>query len=137
MPGFDYGDYRLFQLMLETAARWRGMSWQQELHWKNMENLEAGGHTKLLGGYAQVGAFPAECWNCFPEPLELTGRVSRVDPDTSLSGNGQWEWMLGANWYFKGHRNKLSADVSLLDIEDPVSGSDSAWRLRLQWDVSF
>jgi len=137
LPGFGYGDYRLTQLMFETAARWRGVSWQQELHWKHIEDLRGGDRTEVMGGYAQVGVFPSECWRWFPEPLELVTRISRVDPDISLDGNAQWEWMFGGNWYFDGHRNKVSADVALLDLDDSVTGSESEWRLRLQWDVSF
>ncbi|WP_193212666.1 porin [Luteolibacter marinus] len=137
LPGFGYGDYRLNQWMLETAARWRGFSWQQELHWKDVEDLRAGGHREMVGGYAQVGVFPAECWNGFPDPLELTARIASVDPDTSRSSDRQWEWTLGANWYFQGHRNKISADLSLLDFDDPATGEESELRFRLQWDLSF
>lgn len=137
LPGFNYGDYRLFQLMLESVARYRGFSWQQELHWKSIEDLPQGGHTDLVGGYAQIGTFPAEYCAACPDPLEFVTRVALVDPDTSLASNSQWEWSIGANWYFSGHRNKLSADLSYLDIDDPLLPSDSAWRLRLQWDVSF
>ncbi|MEP4079802.1 porin [Haloferula sp.] len=137
LPGFGYGDYRLFQMMFETAAKWRGMSWQQELHWKEIEDRRVGGRRHVAGGYAQVGAFPSECWSWFPDPMELVARMAYVDPDISLSSDGQWEWMIGANWYFNGHRNKLSTDLALVDIDDPVTGSKSDLRLRVQWDVSF
>ena len=90
-----------------------------------------------MGGYAQVGTFPSECWSWFPEPMELVTRLAYVDPDTSISADGQWEWMIGANWYFSGHRNKLSADLALLDIDDPTTSSESDLRFRVQWDVSF
>ena len=60
-----------------------------------------------------------------------------VDPDTSVSGDHLWEWMLGANWYFNGHRNKISTDLAYLDFDDPLASARSAWRFRLQWDVSF
>ena len=72
-----------------------------------------------------------------PDELELVARIAHVDPDTSLSSDSQWEWTLGANWYFNGHRNKLSTDVTLLDIDDPATGSASDVRFRIQWDVSF
>jgi phosphate-selective porin OprO/OprP len=137
IPGLDSGDYRITQAMLETAYRWRGVSWQQELHWKDLKHLGSGEHRSLLGGYAQVGAFPSEFSAGIPDPLELTARVAWVDPDTSMSSDQQWEWMIGANWYFKGHRSKLSADLAYLDFDDPVTQSNSAWRFRLQWDVSF
>jgi phosphate-selective porin OprO/OprP len=47
------------------------------------------------------------------------------------------ELSFAANWFFNGHRSKLTADVSLIDIDDPVTGSENDWRFRLQWDVSL
>lgn len=137
LPGFSYGDYRLFQLMLGTAWRWRGLSWQQELHWKEIEDLGAGGRRHIAGGYVQAGAFPSECWGWFPEPLEVVARIASVDPDTAVSSDRQWEWTVGANWYFNGHRNKISTDLSLLDFDDLATGAESEWRFRFQWDLSF
>ncbi|MGI9244809.1 MAG: porin [Verrucomicrobiales bacterium] len=136
LPGYTSGEYRLNQLMFETAAKWRGWSWQQELHWKDVERLGAGTHQSIFGGYAQVGTFPSEYFAGAPEPLELVARIAHVTPDVSLSSNDQWEWSLGANWYFNGHRNKISADISALDMDDPAGG-ESDFRFRLQWDVSF
>ncbi len=136
LPGFSAGAYRLTQFMFETAAKYRGWSWQQELHWKDIEDRSTGAHQSMIGGYAQVGTFPSEYLPCSPEPLELVARVAHVTPDVSLSQNDQWEWTLGANWYFRGHRSKLSADVSALNMDAP-SGAESDVRFRLQWDVSF
>ena len=137
LPDSGTGDYRLFQLMFETAAQWRGLSWQQELHWKDLDHRDGDDDREIFGGYAQVGAFPSECFSWCPEPLELTARMAHVDPDTSVSDDDQWEWMLGANWYFNGHRNKLSTDVAYLDFADPDEGSANDFRFRFQWDVSF
>ena len=50
----------------------------------------------------------------------------------------QEECTLGANWFFKGHNNKLTLDYSYLTIDDQFAGlDDSKDRVRLQWDVSF
>lgn len=122
--------------MFETAAKYRGWSWQQELHWKDIEDRSTGAHQSMIGGYAQVDTFPSEYLTCSPEPLELVARVAHVTPDVSLSQNDQWEWTLGANWYLRGHRSKLSADVSALNL-DALNGAESDVRFRLQWDVSF
>lgn len=135
LPGFSNGSYRLNQLMFETAAKWRGWSWQQELHWKDVESIGSGSHQSMFGGYAQVGLFPSQ-YVSVPEPLELVARIAHVTPDVSLSDNDQWEWTLGANWYLRGHRSKISADVSALRMDDPA-GAESDVRFRLQWDVSF
>lgn len=136
LPGYSFGNYRLNQLMFETAAKWRGWSWQQELHLKDVEDRSSRTHQLIFGGYAQVGTFPSEYCLHAPEPLELVARVSHVTPDVSLSNKDQWEWTLGANWYLNGHRNKISADLSALNIDDP-RGVESDIRFRLQWDVSF
>jgi len=59
-----------------------------------------------------------------------------VCPAPYVGGGLQQEWTLGSNWFFNGHRNKLTADLSYL-VDDLLSGDDEALRLRLQWDVSF
>ena len=52
--------------------------------------------------------------------------------------NEREEFTLGANWFFNGHSNKITLDVSHLIIDDGfLSTKDSENRVRLQWDVSF
>ena len=43
---------------------------------------------------------------------------------------------MGSNWFFNGHRNKLTLDVSYLETDDTL-GDNSVTRLQFQWDVSF
>ena len=46
LPGFDdgaEGQYRVDQAVLETALMWKGISWQQELHWKEIDDRLNGG----------------------------------------------------------------------------------------------
>jgi phosphate-selective porin OprO/OprP len=59
-----------------------------------------------------------------------------VDPDRRVARDTREEWTVAGNWFFDGHRNKLTADLSRLGIDDPT-GSGTAWRVRLQWDFSF
>lgn len=139
LPGYEQGDqgkYRLYQAMLETAYQFNGFAYQQELHWKKIDDRTAQSTRELWGGYIQLGYFFHERWPAVPEPLELAGRFALVDPDTSMDDDLQQEWTLGANWFFKGHRNKLSADVSRIILDAP-DGEASETRLRFQWDVSF
>jgi phosphate-selective porin OprO and OprP len=136
LPGFDEGDYNLNQLLFETALHYRGLSWQQELHWKRIEDRNSGNVTRLVGGYAQLGSFLDEWWPDLPRQLELAGRVAIVDPDRDVADNTEWEWTLGANWFINGHRNKFTADVSALDFESPLRDA-SQWRFRLQWELSI
>jgi phosphate-selective porin OprO/OprP len=44
--------------------------------------------------------------------------------------------MLATNWFFTGHRNKLTADIARVDRRESAS-SNTETRIRLQWDVSF
>lgn len=136
LPGFEAGDYRLEQWLFETALHFRGFGWQQELHLKRIRDRRSGVVTRLGGGYAQLGSFLNEWWPVVPAPLELVGRFSVVDPDREIGGNSQQEWTLGANWYFNGHRNKLTLDYSCLDFEEGDRGA-SQWRFRLQWELSI
>lgn len=66
----------------------------------------------IVGGYAQVGMFFSEVWGGVPEPMELALKYAMVDPDGGDEDGIEREFILAANWFFKGHRNKLSADIS-------------------------
>ena len=80
--------------------------------------------------------FLSEVFKSFPEPLELALRVARVDPNRELSGAIEKEFTLASNWFFNGHRNKLSLDISrVIRREAPETSTSN--RVRLQWDWSF
>jgi hypothetical protein len=46
------------------------------------------------------------------------------------------EFAFGANWFFYGHRNKLTLDVTreTNTVDNP---NNQYWGIRFQWDVSF
>ena len=136
LPGITTEDNDLTQLLFETAAHWRGVSWQQELHSKRVRDRASGQSRKMRGGYIQLGSFVNEWWQAWPRQLEVAGRLSIVDPDRSLSGNTEKERTVGLNWFFNGHRNKLTLDYSWLNFED-FGDNATRNRLRLQWEVSF
>jgi phosphate-selective porin len=139
LPGFVNGSpdqYRINQWMFETAYQHGGFSWQQELHWKDVEDTTTGQTTRLMGGYVQAGMFFSEVFESFPDPLELALRVARVDPNRNLPGAVEQEVTLGSNWFFNGHRNKLTLDVSRV-IRRQAPETDTSNRFRLQWDWSF
>ncbi|MEM8769389.1 MAG: porin [Pseudomonadota bacterium] len=136
LPGLEESDYDLEQVMLETALKHRGFSWEQELHYKRLRDERTGAVQRVVGGYAQLGTFLSEWWSGAPEPLEVVARFALVDPDTEQSSDLNEEYTLGLNWFIEGHRNKLSLDLSRLEAEDAF-GEVRETRLRLQWDVSF
>jgi phosphate-selective porin OprO/OprP len=123
--------------MVETAFQGRGFSSQQEYHWKKVEDTANRAVTELEGGYLQIGYFFHALMDWVPRPLELAVRVARVDPDVVAGNDLIRELSVGANWFFAGHRNKLTLDLSVLDREAAKPGERQETRLRLQWDVSF
>jgi phosphate-selective porin OprO and OprP len=138
LPGFEEGkdnQYRIYQLMQEWAWHKGGLSFQQELHWKSIEDRKRGGTRSIFGGYAQAGWFPAERWTSMPQNLEFAARAAYVDPD---SGNEQHneEYTLAANLFLSGHRNKFTFDISYFSV-DEEQGHGSDIRYRLQWDLSY
>ena len=93
--------------------------------------------TELSGYYVQAGYFPGQALDFVPKPLELAFRYAYLEPNTEVTNWYNDEVTATVNWFFKGHNNKLSADFSYFTIEDPSGESDSATRIRLQWDISF
>jgi hypothetical protein len=97
LPGLADGEpdqYRLQQVMIEIAYHRGVFSWQQELHWKSVDDRLSGETRRLVGGYAQAGMFLAEVFDSFPEPLDVSRIVRRQAPDTDTSNRVrlQWDW---------------------------------------------
>jgi phosphate-selective porin len=131
------GQYRVNQWMGETAFMLRGFSWQQEFHWKRIIDHVNGTETTLLGNYAQLGYFLHEAIRAIPPPLELALRFDVYDPDSEQPDDLQRDIALAANWFFNGHLNKLTAEVSHFTFQENATVDHEGWRVRLQWDVSF
>ena len=139
LEGFpaDVADrYDVRQAVAEAAWQQRGFSFQAEYHWKRIDDRVVPRVVHLQGAYAQAGYFFHGLSAGFPSPLEVAARVAFVDPDTAIPDNRRRELTFGANWFFAGHRNKLTADTSRLSLETPAQDY-SVWRVRLQWDLSF
>ena len=140
LDGFETGGpgrYDLRQYLQEFAFKYRGFSFQQEWHAKEIDDNDTGVVTRLRGAYAAAGFLPWAAWKAFPRPLEFALRWAFVDPDRSVSDDDRTEWTFGANWFFSGHDNKLTADVSWLALEQPGAPTLRDTRFRFQWDVSF
>ena len=135
--------YEVNQWTQGSAFKYRGFSWQQEYHDKEVKDTATGLTHDLDGGYAQAGYFFHNLMPAVPKELELAARYSRVnEPNkTDLSyENEREEFTLGANWflYGAGHNNKITADFSRLTLDDTYQNlSADENRFRLQWDVSF
>lgn len=138
LPGFDEGtksQYLVEQLAVETMLKYKGFSFMAEAHAKRIEDFAIKEVSSLYGGYAMLGYFFRELVDFIPDPLELTFRYGLITHRDQYDLDIE-EYSWGVNYFFKGHRNKLTADVSLLrniDFDD----EDDDIRFRIQWDVSF
>ena len=135
-PG-EVGQYSLRQYLLETALQHKGFSLQQELHWKRVVDNKNLTTTHLRGSYVQAGYFFHHLVPWIPKQLETAGRYAFVDYNTALPDDLLDEWMFVVNWFFWGHANKLSFDVSWLGLDRAVEADLSDTRYRAQWDISF
>ena len=139
LPGYSTGadnQYRIRQFGQEFARHHGGWSVQQEFHFKQIEDRVNGGKQDLRGGYVQMGWFPSSRYETLPAELEVAARYARVNPDEVAGSRLNRELSLAGNWFFNGHRNKITADLSWLDIQG--SGEQERdIRFRIQWDVSL
>ena len=140
LPGFGLGapgQYSVRQWLQEAALHYRGFSFQQEFHWKTVTDNAGSGVTELRGSYAQAGFFVYRPEKGKPRGLELAARWAFVDPDASAASDRQHELSGALNWFFRGHANKLTLDVSRISLEQPGASDLVSHRARLQWDVHF
>ena len=132
----ESGQYRINQFFIETAFKKSGFSWQQEFHWKRIhDNLDQSYRT-LGGNYFQLGSFPVAYIARFPEKLEFAARYTWYYPALSTTNFSEEEFTFSLNWFFKGHTNKLTAEITYLELEENAI-IQPGWRFRFQWDVSF
>lgn len=133
------GQYRVNQYNLETALVYNGFSWQSEWHHKQVVDrlTETNVTSRMEGFYVQGGYLANALIAWWPRPLEIAARYARFTPDTEIRGDFQEEATLGFNWFFKGHKNKLTVEVSHFDYEVGNNGIDDKFRFRVQWDISF
>lgn len=142
------GQFRVEGVQVGSAFKYRGFAWQHETHWKQVKHApgsdqgDAGsavpaGTINMFGGYFQAGYFPHGLMAAVPEPLEMAFRYAYVDPATSRGEDYRQEFTGVLNWFFAGHRNKVTVDASYLTLEQSAARDFSEQRVRLQWDVSF
>ncbi|MAW97037.1 MULTISPECIES: porin [unclassified Leeuwenhoekiella] len=131
------GQYRINQRNFETAFKYKGFSWQSELHYKEIiDKLNADATTQLRGFYAQAGYFGHQALHRWPRQLELAARYAEYSPNIDQEVNLD-EISVALNWFFKGHRNKLTAEISNFDYESELQKIKEDWRFRVQWEISF
>ncbi|MDX6189217.1 porin [Flavobacterium sp. Fl-318] len=141
LEGFEEekpGQYRVNQYNIESAFMFRGFSWQSEWHHKNIiDRVNNNELTRLRGYYAQAGYFFHTIWPWVPKHLEMAGRHAVYRPDKNFKDNLQRESTVAFNYFFKGHKNKLTGEVSYFDFQDSSLQYTGGWRFRVQWDISL
>ena len=133
--------FEIDQYVQELAFKYRGFSFQQEWHRKLIDDQVLDIDNDLTGFYAQTGYFFNNLIPSWPRQLELAARYAYVEEPNEVDrtfDNEREEFTVAANWFIKGHNNKLTLDYSYLTIDDDLfDDDDSASRIRLQWDVSY
>jgi len=131
------GQYTLKQVQGEFFLKYRGLSIQNENHWKNVYDNINRTSTDLRGSYAQAGYFPHYVWNKIPKALELGYRYAYVDRNVGVPGTLTQEHSIVVNVFLEGHDNKLSFDVGRLSLARVNQPDLYEYRYRFQWDVHF
>jgi hypothetical protein len=54
-----------------------------------------------------------------------------------VNNNEENETSLAFNWFFNGHKNKLTFETSYFNFQDPTTDIVSDLRYRIQWDISL
>jgi phosphate-selective porin OprO and OprP len=143
LPGYEDtmepGDYRLNQLLFESALKYKGFSWQHETHRKNIIDKTNGTESALTGSFFQGGYFFHNLFSWVPENLEIAARFStQTVPNETRRLIEEEEYAFAINYFFAGHRNKLTLEYAWFVYEDDALNMDvSDERIRLQWDISI
>lgn len=140
LDGYEAGDddrYELTQYLQEFAWHYQGYEIQQEYHLKRVDDRELGTEGTLRGGYAQFGRIWNAPFGRWGLPVGLAIRYARVDWEDTPVDRAEREWTIVGNVFFDGHNNKLTSEVSRIEVSEPGAGHADDIRWRLQWDVSF
>ncbi|NVK57716.1 MAG: porin [Alteromonadaceae bacterium] len=130
--------YKLDQYNIDFAIKYRGLSAQGEYHEKTVtDSANNSAETDYQGYYVQAGYFGHAYFDWWPAPLELAARYATYEEVDNLFDEQHFEKAIAANWFFNGHSNKLTADITQFDIEQTGLGTVDEVRYRLQWDLSF
>lgn len=116
---------------IDVGMRYRGFTWDSEYYIRSNDPEADGGDSIISNGfYTQAGCF------IMLKKLELAVRYSLFDPDNDMPDDLQKEYSTGINYYFRGHRSKIQADVShfVTDTEDIDKNEN---RFKLQYQMIF
>src|SRR3989338_4613361 len=117
--------------VLELSMKYRGISWHNE-YFVMSEDPEDGGDTLNSDGFfTQAGYF------ILRDRVEVAARYSMLDPDNDVSNDLEKEYTAGVNYYFRGHRSKIQADVGHFVTEQGDEDDKNENRVRVQYQIVF
>ena len=132
------GQYRVNQLLIETAFKYKGFSWQHESHWKKIDDKINQAQTDLRGSYFQAGYFFHDVLGLIPRHLETAFRFANYRPNMDQPDNTQKEYSMAFNFFMNEHHNKLSSEFTWFSFQDTMLDMNAGGlRFRLQWDISL
>ena len=140
LEGFEDGlpgQYTVNQFQVETAFDFKGFSYASEFHKKYILNNQTNITTDLGGYYIQAGYFVHQALEFWPEKLEIATRFAQYRPDLSIPENRQTELALAFNYFFAGHKNKLTTELTRFLFQDNTLTQSDETRIRVQYDISF
>lgn len=110
--------------------RYRGFTWDSEYYIRENDPEGDGDSITSDGFYTQAGYF------VLPKKLEVAARYSMLDPNEDVRDDVQTEYTVGINYYMRGHRQQVQADVGHFVTETAVEDKDEN-RFRLQYQMIF
>ena len=140
LDGFAAGasnQYALTQVNVEFLLKYRGLSIQNENHWKNIRDSVKLTDTSMRGGYAQAGYFPHQVWTPFPKEVELAYRYAFVDSRLGVPDDVRQEHTVALNVFLEGHSNKFTIEAGRLSLARAGMSDIPDFRYRIQWDVHY
>ncbi|OQY97974.1 MAG: porin [Candidatus Brocadia sp. UTAMX2] len=115
---------------VDLGVRYRGFTWDSEYYIRENDPEGDGDTITSDGFYTQAGYF------VLPKKLELAARYSVLDPNEDVRDDVQTEYTVGINYYFRGHRQQIQADVGHFVTETTETDKNEN-RIRLQYQMIF
>jgi hypothetical protein len=116
--------------VVDLGVKYKGFSWDNEYYIRTEDPEDDGDPIDSDGFFTQAGYF------VMPKKLEVAVRYSMLDPNNDVSNDLQREYTAGINYYFRGHRSKIQADVGHF-VTDGEEEDKRENRVRLQYQIIF
>jgi hypothetical protein len=91
----------------------------------------------MMGYYVQAGYFWHNWLHWAPPKLETAFRYALYRPDIEIRDNIETEYSLAFNYFFNGHRNKLTTEFTYFNFQDESLDREGGLRFRIQYDISL